>query len=1077
MIKTVVKRDGTKEAFSPEKINKWGEWGAKSLGKMVDWSSVVLHSVSLLPEECPSTLLQERLIKTCLEFDTWSYNRMAGRLYAALINKNMFNDGKKPSIKELHNKLQELGLMVKLNYTDEQYVLCENMIDHKKDFSASYYELHQVYTKYAIKNRVKGVTYETPQFTVMRMAMALAESRPESTKMIDVENFYHLFSDKILNAPTPNWVNLGTSLNGYASCAVYTVNDNAKSLAIGDHIAYTMTCMSAGIGSHLNVRSLNDPVRGGAISHMGKLPYYRSMVAAAKANQQAGRGGAVTTHFTCYDPEVQSIIKLKNPMSTDEKKIRGMDYSFGSNKFFARKVAKDEQVFLFNNYTAPDLQEALYSGDSERFEELYNEYEQDDSFSKQYVSARELLIQQMNEAYETGRAYLHWTDEMNKHTPFKDVIYSSNLCVAPETKILTQEGYKPIAELEGENVEVWNGHEWSEVTVRKTGENQKLVKVTTDSGYELECTPNHKFYIFTGYKKPYKEVRAYELKEGDKLAKFDLPVIDSGVPLERAYENGFYSGDGCYYKGTQIIYLYHDKMLLKDNFTNTSWNYQENQKRMVGITKGLRNKFFVPSEEYDISSRLEWLAGYLDADGCIYNHGTNQQLTACSVEYEFLREVQLMLQTLGVSCKITPMMEEGFKAMPANDGTGELKDFYCRESWRLLITSNDAYKLKVMGLDLKRLKLNERLPQRDAKRFVRVVDVIDEGRYDDTYCFNEPKRHTAMFNGILTGQCKEIHLPTKGYNDMRDLYSEEEHHRGEIALCSLAAVNIANVKSDEEYAKAAYYALLMIDICIHKSEWPFPHLKYTAQSRMNAGVGVIGLAHHMAKNKKRYSSQEGKDFIHEVAETHMWHLINASLRLGKELGNAEWIDKTKWPDGWLPIDSYNKNVDNATSAGYKRDWESLRKAVVDNGGIRNSVVGAIMPSEASSVACGTTNAIYPIRELTLIKTDNNRATYWAAPEGDRIGHWYEMAWDIPAKDMIEVYAIFQKFIDQGISADMWRRIGKGEYVDSKEMISDYLYMTKMGLKTRYYQNSKTSEGVDINSSEGATGCAGGACTL
>ena len=40
----------------------------------------------------------------------------------------------------------------------------------------------------------------------------------------------------------------------------------------------------------------------------------------------------------------------------------------------------------------------------------------------------------------------------------------------------------------------------------------------------------------------------------------------------------------------------------------------------------------------------------------------------------------------------------------------------------------------------------------------------------------------------------------------------------------------------------------------------------------------------------------------------------ASLRLAKEKCNAEWIGKTKYPEGWLPIDTYNKNVDDVVDS-------------------------------------------------------------------------------------------------------------------------------------------------------------------
>ena len=737
MIKTIIKRDGSKQDFSAEKVNKWGEWASKTLGNYVDWPSVVLSTVSVLPEECTSVKLQEQLVKTCLDYNTWSYNRMAGRLYAALIRKQLYPEGI-PTVKELHDKLITMDYMIDLGYSDDEYAEIEKIINHKKDFKASHSELSYTLSKYALQNRITKQRYESQQFIYMRMAMALASKSLPENKMKDLENWYKLFSDKKINAPTPNYVNLGTKHNGYASCCLITAGDNARSLAIQDHIAYTMTYMSAGIGTHLNTRSIGDPVRGGMIEHQGKLPYYRAMVGAVKANKQGERGGACTTYYNVFDPEVVDISQLKNPMSTEDKKIRGIDYNAGSNKFFARKVAKNEMAFLFNSFSAPDLYDAFYSDDLELFESLYNKYENDDSFNKVYVNAREVMVTVLNEGYETGRAYLHWPDEMNHHTPFKDKIFSANLCV-------------------------------------------------------------------------------------------------------------------------------------------------------------------------------------------------------------------------------------------------------------------------------------------------------------------------------------EAVLATAPYQNMEDLYSTEDHGRGEVALCSLAGLNVDNLKSDEEYELSSYYALLMIDRCIHMSDYELPHVGFTAKSRLNAGVGIIGLAHYLAQNKADYTSEKGKRLIHEISEKHAYFLIKASLKLGKELGNAPWMHKTKWPEGWLPLDTYNKNVDSVVDSTLNYDWETLRQEIIDNGGIRNTVIINHMPSESSSKASGTTNGLYPVRDLAMLKGDGNNITYWCAPQGDKLN--YQLAWDVPTKDMIDTYAIVQKFTDQGISADLYRKIIGDETVGSKEMISDYLYMTKMGMKSRYYVNSKTSEGKDLNSDE------------
>lgn len=812
------------------------------------------------------------------------------------------------------------------------------------------------------------------------------------------------------------------------------------------------------------------------------------MVGAIKANLKGGRGGAMSTFYSIFDPEVETIAQLKNPMSTEDKKIRGLDYSLMVNKFAVKKAAKNEPIFTFTQYSAPDLWEAFFSADVELFEELYNKYEKDLSFKKNYINAREIIFIAQNEGVETGRAYIFWVDQANKHTPFDDPIYSSNLCVAPETKVLTSEGYQTIKDLENQQVTVWNGEQWSTTVVVKTGTNQKLLKVVTDSGHEIDCTPYHKFYVFDGYSKPYKELRAHELKPGHKLAKFNLPIIQGFKTLDKAYVNGFFSADGCNTPQGQRVYLYgEEKMLLINHFVGGSsdWTIQPEHNRIYKHYKDLQPKFFVPDATYTVQDRLNWLAGFLDGDGCVYRNGDNQQLTAASTELQFLKDVQLMLQSLGVDSKITHQASEGNRMLPLNDGSGENGLFYCKQTWRLLINSTDTQQLMAMGLPLSRLVVIPHTPNRNAAHFIKIESILDEGRYDDTYCLNEPINHTVMFNGILTGQCLEIDLPTKGYKSVRELYSREDHGQGEIALCNLGGIIPARIKDDEEYYLACYYTLLMIDICIHIGEYKFDHLDMTAKARMSAGVGIVGLAHFMAQNRMKYSTPEGKKFLHWTAERHMYMLIKASLEISKELGCAPWIHKTKWSKGWLPIDTYEKNVDTVVENELFYNWEQLRNDVVENGGIRNSCLVAHMPAETSSKASGTTNGLYPARSLSQLKGDLDSVIQWAAPETAKLGKYYELAYDIPTKDVVDMYAIVQKFTDQGISADIWYKILKDQKISETEMFKDLIYMTKLGLKSRYYTNIRTSDGVVFEEVEeikealkdAEKGCVGGSCTL
>lgn len=880
MITHIQKRNGSIEPFSPTKLNGWGEWASKTLGPSVDWASVVLDTVVQCPATCTSLMLQKKLIETCLSRKTWEYNRMAGRLYAALTTRDLYPDGR-PTIAHLHQRLFEHGIMVGLDYSADEYEQVEKIIDHKLDLKYPHYQLHQIRYKYALRNRVTGQEYESPQFVFMRMAMALAEKEPKAKRMEHVKNWYEHFSHGRINAPTPNFVNLGTKLNGYASCSVYTTDDTAPSLAAGDHIAYMMTCMSAGIGSHIKTRSMKDPVRGGVIEHQGKLPYYRAMVGAIGANLQNGRGGAATVHYSAFDPEVEVIQKLRHPMTPQAKRIAGCHYSFGSNRVFARKVAMNQDYAPFSYYGNEEMFEAQYDKDQTKFERLYADYEKEANVK---LNAREIVVGALSQSYDTGVQYLHFMDALNKHTPFKEKIYSSNLCLPGDTVVELlidgREEHRTFAHyieeynrggvLAGAKIRSYNVGVrqcvWSEVTAAaQTAVVTELYRIETASGHSVRCTDNHQIYT-----------------------------------TNRGFVEARY-------------------LMMTDNV-------------LVGT------------------------------------------------------------ETEAITC----------------------------------ISVNQVDPTPVYDITVK-----------------------------DTECF--------YADGVLVHNCQEIALPTSPYKSVVDLYADKLDYEPEIALCSLAALVPANIESDEQYADAAYYALKMIDACIHKSDYVFPSLERTAKARLSAGVGIVGLAHYMAKNHKKYDTEDGRNFVHELMETQSWHLINASLRLGKELGNAPWMHKTLWPQGWLPIDTYEKRVDELVSVETKRDWEGLRQKIVENGGIRNSVVSCFMPSESSSIASGTTNGIYPIRELSIMKTNDTMVNYWVAPDATKLKNRYQSAWDISTTDMIKFYAVVQKWTDQGISADLYARLDGVEKVSSTQVIQDYLDLVKYGLKTRYYVNSLTSKGVDLNS--------------
>ena len=482
----------------------------------------------------------------------------------------------------------------------------------------------------------------------------------------------------------------------------------------------------------------------------------------------------------------------------------------------------------------------------------------------------------------TGKGYFFFVDKVNRQRPsgYPEVL-ASNLCVAPETLVLTDKGHVRIDTIVGQDVNVWNGEEWSNVTVVKTGENQKLVTVRLSNGLDLDCTPYHKFYVSVNGK--IQEKRAHELEDGDKLIKADFPVIDreDSKELFYPYTNGFYSADGCELKnGRPRLYFYDDKRhLLMKVFSEIGIvkSRDEDRRSIIDLKRDvLQPKFFVPDATYSVKSRLEWFAGLCDGDGTVARNGATQSLQIASINPDFLREVQLMLQTLGVASKVTLATKAGVRNLPRNDGSGELGAYDCQTVYRLLIGQSGIVQLRWLGFAPQRLKLTGHVPNRECSHFVVVTDVIDNGRVDDTYCFTEPKRHMGVFNGILTGQCTEI-----------TLHSSED----ETFTCVLASMNLE--KYDEwKDTNAVFVATIFLDCVasefIEKAKGirGFEKAVLSTERSRALGLGVLGWHSLLHKRRIAFDSLKARLLNKEIFGMLDVESLHASTFMARELGSC-----------------------------------------------------------------------------------------------------------------------------------------------------------------------------------------------
>ena len=435
------------------------------------------------------------------------------------------------------------------------------------------------------------------------------------------------------------------------------------------------------------------------------------------------------------------------------------------------------ELILFS----PDDEEMLHAKEN-LDPEHYFRYMSNNSMYLEEKPSREELEILMKSIKETGEpGFISASTAKERRKDF-DIC---NPCVTGTTEILTKEyGYTPIKDVVDEDVTVWNGYDWSVVTPRVTGYDQPMMRIQFSNGNELECTDYHKFVMQDGSR-----IEARELCIGDKLEKWEFPVVEQqegAMSIYYAesfdpYIHGFYAGDGVQNK--PLIWLYGEKRELTDVFKSSGCTITEGLERdTVRLPKQLSKKI-VPDAGDAVYHRLRYLAGLIDSDGCV--NSEEGAIAISSIDRDFLTRVSRMLNTLGCHATISLMAEGGYREMPANDGTGENKLYYCQPTYRLTISAWYVKQLMDLGLSTHRVKLQAN-PNRNASRFIYVTSIEHIRNCPTVYCFTENKNHTGIFNGLMTGQCAEILLPNKAVCNLTNInVSKFIDERGNVMIPQL----------------------------------------------------------------------------------------------------------------------------------------------------------------------------------------------------------------------------------------------------------------------------------------------------
>ncbi len=545
------------------------------------------------------------------------------------------------------------------------------------------------------------------------------------------------------------------------------------------------------------------------------------------------------------------------------------------------------------------------------------------------IDAEKLWKKIIHNAWKSAEpGILFWDKVLSESIPdcYADLGFetkSTNPCVSYDTPILTDKGYKEIGGLVGSKVNVWNGKEFSEVEPMITGEDQPMLKIVFSDGSELKCTDYHGFYTWEGYSRDGKVVKkeAKDLNVGDKLEKYDFPVLDYQI--------------GESFK------------LDSNNFINEKSWYT------LPINNEEYKKYVPKFDDSTLQKTLYWLAGIIDSDGS--RNSSEGSISISSIDRDFLSKIKLnVLNTLGVNGSVIDEKEGGLKEI---NGV----EYNTNKSYRLIINASNVKKLYNLGLRTHRVKIDDVNPNRDASRFITVESIERIENADKVYCFTEHKRNRGCFNGVVTSQCGEITLTP--YDSCRllvlNLYGYVVNPFSKDAYFNWNLFKSDVVTAQRYMDDIIDLEIEKIDKIIEKIDSDpedefikmyernlWEKIKEKAILGRRTGLGITAEGDMLASLGFIYGTDKATDFSESVHERLKIEAYRSSVELAKERGA-------------FPIYDSEREIGNPFIERIKNVDPKLYEEMVQYGR-RNIALLTIAPVGTTSLMSQTSSGIEPV---------------------------------------------------------------------------------------------------------------------
>ncbi len=438
----VTKRDGSKQPFDADKINKSIE---RACAGLPDW----LSKVTQIATETSLTLyngitedeLDQATISAALQNiqNDPDYGTVATRLFLKTVYKNILGEFERDNpnaVQELHEAkfakhIQDAvtkGILreeMKNNFDLEKLAKALKVErDNLFDYAGASTLMH----RYTLK-RDGETSYETPQFAFMRIAMGLTFIEKDATeKAIEL---YNAMSQLDYIAGGSANIGSGTKNAALSNCFLIQMEDDMANISKTVADVMMISKATGGLGvSVTKLRATGSPLSHGGASS-GPTTFAKIMDVAIRSIVRGGKKkGALCFYMEPWHMDFPEFIDWKHNAGDEHERMRTANTAAYINDEFMRRVHADEEWYMFDPKETPDLVE-LYG---EKFSKRYAEYitmAQEGKLRLHKVDSAVKIWKKMLVALvSTSHPWLTWKDAFNVRAINNNTgtIHMSNLC-------------------------------------------------------------------------------------------------------------------------------------------------------------------------------------------------------------------------------------------------------------------------------------------------------------------------------------------------------------------------------------------------------------------------------------------------------------------------------------------------------------------------------------------------------------------------------------------------------------------------------------------------------------------------